>query len=192
MDSGEVTQLLSRWRGGDGEALEQLMPLVYREMRSIAARALNRERHDHTLQSTALVHEAYLRLVDCNQVDWRDRAHFLGIAAHIIRQILVDHARSRRSAKRGGGTVFLQLEENLAGQPKQGMNLVTLDDALSDLARIDPQQAKVVEMRFFAGLSIEETAEAMSISVSTVKRDWAVAKSWLFRQLQHPGGVSAP
>ena len=120
------------------------------------------------------MHEVYLRLVDCNQVDWRDRAHFLGIAAHIIRQILVDHAHSRLSAKRGGGTVFLQLEENLAGQPKQGMNLVTLDDALSDLARIDGQQAKVVEMRLPCGPFDRRDGEAMSISVSTVKRDWAV------------------
>jgi RNA polymerase sigma factor (TIGR02999 family) len=180
---GEVTLLLSRWRNGDSKALDDLMPLVYREMRDLAARSLRRERAHHTLQSTALVHEAYLRLVHYDRIDWRSRAHFLAVAATIIRQILVDHARTRMRAKRGGGNLFLQLEESVAGAPQPELNLVALDDALLDLARLDQQQAKVVELRFFGGLSIEETAEVLSISDSTVKRDWAVAKSWLFREL---------
>lgn len=180
---GEVTQLLARWRDGEGKALDELMPLVYREMRELAARSLRRERPHHTLQCTALVHEAYMRLVHYDRIDWRSRAHFLGVAATLIRQILVDHARSRLRAKRGGGNLFLQLEDSVAEAPRREVNLVALDDALMDLARLDAQQAKVVELRFFGGLSIEETAEVLSISDSTVKRDWAVAKSWLFREL---------
>jgi RNA polymerase sigma factor (TIGR02999 family) len=185
---GEVTQLLTRWRTGDPKALDELMPLVYGELRELAGRALQRERPHHTLQSTALVNEAYLRLIDYTRIDWRGRAHFLGVAATIIRQILVDHSRGRLRSKRGGGNVFLQLEENLAGGVTEEVNMVALDDALSDLARLDAQQAKVVELRFFGGLSIEETAEVLAISDSTVKRDWAVARSWLFRELQ-PGGL---
>lgn len=187
---GEVTRILARWRGGDQKALDELMPLVYREMRDLAARSLRRERPHHTLQSTALVHEAYLRLAHYDHIDWRSRAHFLGVAATIIRQILVDHARTRLRAKRGGGSLFLQLEDNVVGAPEREVNLVALDDALLALARLDGQQAKVVELRFFGGLSIEETAEVLSISDSTVKRDWAVAKSWLFRELG-PGTVQS-
>ncbi len=188
-ESGQVTQILTRWRGGDKQALDELMPLVYREMRDLAARSLRRERPHHTLQCTALVHEAYMRLVHYDRIDWRSRAHFLGVAATLIRQILVDHARSRLSAKRGGGNLFLQLEESVAETPSREVNLVALDDALMDLARLDPQQARVVELRFFGGLSIEETAEVLAISDSTVKREWAVAKSWLFRELG-PGSLS--
>jgi RNA polymerase sigma factor (TIGR02999 family) len=187
---GEVTQILARWRGGDQKALDELMPLVYREMRELASRSLRRERPHHTLQSTALVHEAYLRLVHYDRIDWRSRAHFLAVAATLIRQILVDHARSRMRAKRGGGNLFLQLEDSVPGAPQREVNLVALDDALMDLSRLDKQQAKVVELRLFGGLSIEETAEVLSISDSTVKRDWAVAKSWLFRELG-PGAVQS-
>jgi RNA polymerase sigma factor (TIGR02999 family) len=181
---GDVTVLLARWRGGDSKALDELMPLVYRELRDRAARYLRSERPGHTLQSTALVHEAYLRLVDYDRIDWQGRAHFLGVAATIIRQILLDHARGRLRSKRGGGNLFLQLDESIAAGASRDVNLVALDDALRDLARLDSQQARVVELRFFGGLSIEETAEVLSISDSTVKRDWALARSWLFRELQ--------
>src|SRR5262249_39151114 len=146
---GEVTQILTRWRGGDQKALDELMPPGYREMRDLAARSPRKERPQHTLQSTALGHGAHLRLGKYNQIDWRSRAHFLGVAATLIRQILVDHARSRLRAKRGGGNLFVQLEDSVAGAPQREINLVALDDALMDLARLDQQQAKVVELRFF-------------------------------------------
>lgn len=188
---GDVTRILIRWREGDKQALDELVPLVYRELRVLAGRSLRRERPSHTLQTTALVHEAYLHLIDYNRIDWRCRAQFLGIAATVIRQILVDHARGRLRAKRGGGLV-LQLDENLPIAERKELDLVALDDALLDLARLDAQQAKVVELRFFGGLSIEETAEALSISDSTVKRDWAVAKSWLYRELSAPERPNPP
>jgi len=175
--------LLVRWRSGDGGALQSLIPLVYDEMRRLARGYLRKERPDHTLQGTALVHEAFVRLTGNAPPAWQDRAHFFGIAANLMRQILVEHARSRNAHKRGGAVVKLAID-NL-NEPIQPSNLdiVALDDALKDLSRIDPQQGRVVEMRFFAGLSIEETAEAMGISVSTVKRDWNTARIWLFREL---------
>ena len=181
--SNQVTELLVRWRSGDKAALDSLMPLVYTELRRIANRYLQGERSDHTLQSTALVHEAYLRLVDQN-VSWQNRAHFFGIAAQMMRRILVDHARSRSAAKRGDGACRVTLDEGLVALAERDLDLVALDAALTNLAKIDPQQAKIVELRFFAGLSIEDTSEALHISPATVKRDWAMAKAWLHREMK--------
>ena len=178
-----VTQLLVRWTEGDHQALEDLLPLVYDELRRLARRYLQQERPGHTLQSTALVHEAYLRLVDQN-VSWQNRAHFFGIAAQMMRRILVDHARSRSAAKRGDGACRVTLDEGLVALAERDLDLVALDAALTNLAKIDPQQAKIVELRFFAGLSIEDTSEALHISPATVKRDWAMAKAWLHREMK--------
>jgi RNA polymerase sigma factor (TIGR02999 family) len=179
----EVTQLLSLWAGGDQAALESLMEVVYAELRRLAHSYLRRERRGNTLQSTALVHEAYLRLIDQKNVTWQNRAHFFGIAAHMMRRILVDHARSRRASKRGAGISMLALDEAVAGSGPRDLNLVVLDQALETLAGIDPQQVRIVELRFFAGLSIDETAEALRISPATVKREWAMAKAWLYREM---------
>lgn len=181
--SGEVTQLLSDARGGAPGAHDQLFAIVYAELRKIAANYMRRERADHTLQATALVHEAYMKLVDQKNVRWQNRAHFFGIAAQMIRRILVDHARGVRAAKRGGGAMALSLDEALGVSEKRDLEIEALDDALETLAKIDPQQTRVVELRFFTGLSIEETAEVLGISDSTVKRDWVSAKAWLFREL---------
>jgi len=184
---GDVTQLLVQWRAGDRAALDRLMPLVYQELRSIAGRALRRERPGHTLQSTALVHEAYVRLVDQTRSDWRSRAHFYGVAATIIRNILVDHARARQAAKRGGPATALSLDEALQLPERRGLDLIAIDDALLTLGRLDPQQRRIVELRFFGGLTIEETAEALEVSPSTVKRDWILAKTWIFQELSKTG-----
>jgi RNA polymerase sigma factor (TIGR02999 family) len=172
------------WSNGDRSALEALMPLVYDELHRLASRYLSRERPGHTLQSTALVHEAYLRLIDQREVRWQNRSHFFGVAAQMIRRILVDHARSHQAAKRGAGAVKLSLDEAVAaaGQGRD-VDLVALDDALNRLAQFDLQQGRIVELRFFAGLSIEETAEVLHISPATVKRDWVMAKAWLFREM---------
>jgi RNA polymerase sigma factor (TIGR02999 family) len=179
----EVTNLLLRWGGGDREALDALAPLVYDELRRLAARYLRRERLDHTLQSTALVHEAYLRLIDQRNVRWQNRAQFFGLAAELIRRILVDHARAKQAAKRGGSAYKLTLDEALDASEPRDLDLVRLDDVLQGLGKIDPQQSRVVELRFFAGLTIEETAEVLGISPATVKRDWLVAKAWLRREM---------
>jgi RNA polymerase sigma-70 factor (ECF subfamily) len=189
--AANVTILLQQWSRGNEGAIEQLFPLVYDELRKLAGGYLRRERQDHTLQSTALVHEAFLRMVDQQAVEWQSRAHFFGIAARIIRQILVDHARARRAQKRGGDALTLPLDEALAVPERKNVDLVALDDALTELARLDERQAKVVELRFFAGLSIEETAAALRTSAATVKRDWAVAKAWLLRELDRAGGAAA-
>jgi len=157
---------------------------VYAELRTIAGRYLSRESPGHTLQSTALVHEAYLRLVGQRRVQWQNRAHFFGIAAQMMRRILVDHARSRSAAKRGDGACRVTLDEGLVALAERDLDLVALDAALTNLAKIDPQQAKIVELRFFAGLSIEDTSEALHISPATVKRDWAMAKGWLHREMK--------
>ncbi|HWQ54638.1 MAG TPA: sigma-70 family RNA polymerase sigma factor [Bryobacteraceae bacterium] len=178
-----VTQLLADWGRGDAGALERLTPLVYGELKRLAARYLRRERSDHTLQSTALVHEAYLRLVDQRSVAWQNRAHFFGVAAQLIRRILVDHARGKHAAKRGANAVKLSLEDVMEVPRQRPLDLVALDDALETLAQLDPQQGRIVELRFFAGLSIEETAEVLHISPATVKRDWTAAKAWLYRDL---------
>lgn len=179
----EVTQLLCSWSGGNHAALESLMEVVYAELRRLAHSYIRRERPGQTLQSTALVNEAYLRLIDQKNVTWRNRAHFFGIAAHMMRRILVDHARSRQAAKRGSGISLLALDEAVAGTGPRDLNLVLLDQALESLARIDPQQSRIVELRFFAGLSIEDTAEVLKISPATVKREWAIAKAWLCREM---------
>jgi RNA polymerase sigma factor (TIGR02999 family) len=179
----DVTRLLINWTNGDKTALEALMPMVYGELHRLARRYLRRERSDHTLQSTALVHEAYLRLVDQKGVQWQNRAHFFAVAAQMIRRILVDHARTHNAEKRGGGACKLALDEAIAVPQRRDLNLVALDEAIDGLAAIDPQQGRIVELRFFGGLSIEETAEVLSISPATVKRDWAVAKAWLYRDL---------
>ncbi len=180
----DVTRLLVLWTGGNQQAMEDLLPLVYDELRKLARRYLQRERPGHTLQSTALVHEAYLRMIDQHDVSWQGRAHFFGIAAQMMRRILVDHARGRDAAKRGAGACKLTLDEDLLAPAERDINLVALDQALDTLAKLDSQQGRIVELRFFAGLSIEETAEVLKISPATVKRDWAMAKAFLSRQLK--------
>jgi len=172
-----------RWRGGDREALEELMPLVYEELRRLAHHYLRQERTDHTLQSTALVHEAYLRLAGQNPPEWQNRAHFFGIAAHIMRQILVKYARGRGAAKRGGNALTLTLDEAVALPRQIDVDVVALDKALSELSDLDAQQGRIVELRFFAGLTIEDTSEVLGISPATVKRDWVTARAWLFRAM---------
>lgn len=179
----DVTRLLVSWSNGDQKALEELTPLVYAELRRLAQRFLRRERSDHTLQSTALVHEAFLRLIDQRSVQWQNRAHFFGVAAQLIRRILVDYARGRQTAKRGSDAVKLSLDDALGVSEKRDLDLVALDDALTELAKLDAQQSRIVELRFFTGLSIEETAEVLGISPATVKREWVTAKALLYREL---------
>lgn len=186
---GQVTQLLLRWRAGDQAALQALMPLVYEELRALARRHLSRERGAHTLQRTALVHEAFMRMVDQNQVDWKCRSQFLGVASQMMRRILVDHARRRRAAKRGAGAEHVDLEMALsvdasaATSPSAEADFDAVDQALERLERLDPDQGRLVELRFFGGLSIEEAAAAMDISPATAKREWAVARAFLQREL---------
>jgi RNA polymerase sigma-70 factor (ECF subfamily) len=181
-----VTELLVRWSNGDAAALEALTPVVYEELQRLARHYMGNERVGHTLQATALVNEAYLKLVDINQVQWQNRAHFFAMSARLMRRILVDSARSRRYKKRGGGALKVTLDEGmLIADP--GRDLVALDDALEQLARVDERKSRVVEMRFFGGLSIEETAEALSVSPDTVMRDWKLAKAWLLRELAPRG-----
>lgn len=187
----DVTRLLAEWRGGNQAALDQLLPVVYDELRRLAAAYLRKERADHTLQSTALVHEAYLRLIGQREVQWQNRAHFFGVAAKMIRRILVDHARGKIAAKRGGAAVKLSLDEALAVSGKKDLDLVRLDEALHGLANLDPRQERIVELRFFGGLSIEETAEVVGISPATVKREWSVAKAWLLREVSRGAGAGA-
>ncbi|MEN3335842.1 MAG: hypothetical protein V7641_5207 [Blastocatellia bacterium] len=182
--SHQVTQWLLQWSGGDQAALDQLMPAVYAELHRVAVSYLRREQAGHTLQPTALVHEAYLRLVDESRVDWHSRAHFFGVAARVMRQILVDHARRRHAAKRGGGAFKVTLGDARANYEPPDLDLLALDHALTELAALDPQQSRVVEMRFFGGLSIEETADVLGISPATVKRDWTTAKAFLRRKLK--------
>jgi len=181
--TADVTQLLVSWSMGNQAALEELTPLVYGELHRLASAYLRRERPDHTLQSTALVHEAFLKLVNQRDVEWRNRAHFYGIAAQLIRRILVDYARSHHAEKRGSGAVKLSLDEAMAVPQKTELDLVGLDEALERLAQMDPRQNRIVELRFFAGLSIEETAEVMQLSPATIKREWNSARAWLFREL---------
>ena len=178
-----ITELLASYGRGDKESLDQLMPIVYDELRRQAARYLRREKAGHTLQTTALIHEAYVRLVDQRNMQWQNRAHFFGIAAQMMRRILVDHARSKKRAKRGGSDIRVSLGDAEVAAKDQDLDVVALDEALERLARIDEQQSRVVELRFFSGLSVEETAEVMGISKSTVKRDWSMAKAWLHREL---------
>ena len=183
----EITQLLVAWNNGDAVALDQLTPLVHRELHRIARRYMAAERPDHILQTTALVNEAYLRLIDWKNVEWQSRAHFFGLAAQIMRHILVDFARAQAREKRGGGGLKVSLSEAANIASEQTADLVALDDALQTLEKLDPRQARVVELRFFAGLSLEETAEALKVSVGTVRRDWSLAEAWLYRELSERG-----
>jgi len=183
--SESVSKLLLRWGQGDIEAREALIPLVYNELRRVARRHLARERPDHTLQSAALVHEAYVRLVDNEPPQWQNRAHFFGVAAQVMRHLLVDYARNRRAAKRGAGAPLLTLEADVALPLARGVDLEVLDDALNRLGELDPQQSRLIELRFFGGLSIEETAVVMDISPATVKREWATARAWLQREMKN-------
>ncbi|MFN0124899.1 MAG: sigma-70 family RNA polymerase sigma factor [Blastocatellia bacterium] len=182
--NANVTQLLLDWSAGKQEAADQLLPLVYRELRRIAQRSLRGERAEHTLQPTALVHEAYLKLIDQRAVAWQNRAHFYGIAAQAMRRILTDHARNRHAEKRGSGETRLQLDENIDASDQRAWELIALDDALSALAAFDAQKSRIVELRYFGGLSIEETAEVLDIGTATVIRQWRLAKAWLFDEMK--------
>jgi len=179
----DVTGLLLAWGRGDQSAADRLVPAVYDELRRQAERAMRREGGEHTLQATALVHESYLRLVDQRQVEWRNRAHFFAIASTVMRRILVDHARARLTAKRGGGATQITLAGVAAGETTDDVDLLALHDALEKLAVLDPDQARLVELRYFGGLTIEETGEALAVSPATVKREWALARAWLRREL---------
>jgi RNA polymerase sigma factor (TIGR02999 family) len=179
----EITRLLSDWAGGDREALERLTPLVHAELRRIARRQMGGERQGHTLQATALVNEAYLRLAGQDGFEWRDRSHFYAVCAQVMRHVLIDHARAHARDKRGGGALHVELNEAALMGVEGASELVALDEALRELEKIDPQKGRVVELRYFAGLSIEETAEVLNISPTTVRREWRRAKAWLYRAL---------
>jgi RNA polymerase sigma factor (TIGR02999 family) len=181
--SGDLTALLRAWGNGDQSALERLTPLVYDELHRLARTQMSRENEGHTLQTTALINEAYLRLVDFQGVRWQDRAHFFAVSAQLMRRILIDFARSRGVQKRGGGALQLSLDDALAMSAQPDTNVVALDDALKALAAVDQRKSKVVELRFFGGLSVEETAEVLRVSVETVMRDWKFAKVWLLREI---------
>ncbi|RPJ52642.1 MAG: sigma-70 family RNA polymerase sigma factor [Acidobacteria bacterium] len=185
----EVTQLLQAWRGGDQTALDRLIPLIHAELHRLAHHYMLRERLGHTLQTTALVNEAYLRLIDASQVAWQNRAHFLAISANLMRRILVDFARTRGYQKRGGNVVKVELDEARVPSSGRGAEVIALDDALKALAVFDERGAKVVELRFFGGLSEEETGEVLGVSARTVKRDWAAAKAWLQREMKGEEGA---
>jgi RNA polymerase sigma factor (TIGR02999 family) len=185
--TGEVTQLLRQWSAGDREALAKIVPLVYDELRRRAGAVLRSERAGHTLQPTALVHEAYLKLVGGDAVDWKDRAHFFGVAARAMRQVLVDHARARAARKRGSGQVLVGLEAAAdAATPPRNFDLLDLDRALQKLAQLDERQSRVVELRLFGGLTIEESAEVLNVSHMTVSREWKHAEAWLHREMAEP------
>jgi RNA polymerase sigma factor (TIGR02999 family) len=181
--SQPVSELLVRWKGGDQDALKALLPLVYGELRRLAHHHLQAERHNHTLQSTALVHEAYLRLVEHEPLRVDSRAHFFAVASHLMRQVLVDYARKHLAAKRGAKSLTLSLDEAVAPPRKLDLNLLALDDALNRLAAMDATQSRIVELRFFGGLSIDETAQVLAISPRTVKRHWTTARMWLYQEL---------
>jgi len=182
--SHTVTQLLRAWRQGDAAALDRLVPVVYQKLRRLARHYMAGQRPGHTLQATALVNEAYMRLVDCEQVNWKDRAHFFAISARMMRRVLVEFARARQYQKRGAGARKTSLDEGVIASPQRGQDLVALDDALQALAAEYPRQAQVVELRFFGGLNVEETAEVLHVSAITVMRDWQLAKVWLARELK--------
>lgn len=182
--SQEVTQLLAAWGRGDRSAFDQLFPLVHAELRRIAQRQMRQERPGHTLQATALVNEAYLKLAGDQGLEWRDRAHFFAVCAQVMRHILIDHARSRGREKRGGGAIQVSLNDALIVADDHATDILDLDEALSALERLDPQKARVVELRYFAGLTVEETAEVLNSSPRTVRREWRRAKAWLFRMMR--------
>jgi len=183
IERSEVTRLLKEWGDGRQEALDRLLPQIYAELRRLASSYLRRERHDHTLQPTALVHEAFIKLVDQRAVRWQNRAHFFGIAAQAMRRILVDHARAHAADKRGSGERAVPLDEALVAIGAPDVDVLALDEVLTRLASLDPQQSRVVELRFFGGLTMEETAEVMNISPATVGREWTLAKAWLYAEL---------
>ena len=185
----EVTLLLQGWRNGDRKALDALLPLVYKELRRLAHFQLQKERPGHTLQSTALVHEAYLRLIGLDRLQWESRTHFFAIAAQLMRQILVDYARRHDAAKRGGRAYKLSLDDATKLSREKDVHIVALDDALKALAKIDPRQTRVVELRFFAGLSLQEISQALEIAPATVQRDWTAARAWLHREISRSSSV---
>jgi RNA polymerase sigma factor (TIGR02999 family) len=182
----EITRLLVAWGDGDESALAQLTPLIYEELHRLAHHYMSRERTGHTLQTTALVNEAYVRLIDWKNVRWQNRAHFFGVSAQLMRRILVDFARSRGYHKRGGGTRTIELDEAALVADDKGTDMVALDEALNSLAALDPRQSKVVELRFFGGLTNDEVAEVLQVSEGTVRRDWSLARAWLHRELSNP------
>jgi len=180
----DVTEVLAQLRGGDQKAADRLLPMVYDEFRALARHYLGQERLNHTLQPTALVHEAYMKLVDQTRVDWQGKSHFFAVAAQAMRRILVDHARSRQRDKRGGGRARVALDEAVALSPQKDEDVLALDEALERLAKLDPRQAKVVELRFFGGMNVEEVAQALGVSKRTVEGDWTFARAWLSRELR--------
>jgi RNA polymerase sigma factor (TIGR02999 family) len=185
-----ITMVLKAWSDGDNNAADRLMPLVYDGLRKIAAQYLRKERGDHTFQPTALVHEAYLKLIDVSDANWQDRAHFFAAASTMMRHILVDHARARLTDKRGGDFQKIELDEAISFSDKKGeknLDILALDEALNQLAEFDEQQSRIVELRFFGGLTVEETAEVLKISPATVKREWALAKAWLYSRMKDEG-----
>ncbi len=186
--SSEVTKYLQAWNQGDEAALEKLMPIVYNELRKLARSYMRRERSGHTLQATALVHEAFLRLIDQNAVTWQNRAHFFGIAAQMMKRILVNHEVSRRAAKRSGGAEKVTLEQAKGIESQQDLDIIQLNEALQELESMDSRQCRIVELRFFSGLTLEETAEVMNLSLATVKRDWSTAKLWLRQRISKGTG----
>jgi RNA polymerase sigma factor (TIGR02999 family) len=183
----EITERLIAWGNGDAAALNELIPVVYQELRRMAGRYLRLEDPGHTLQPTALVHEAWLRLIDQTRVNWQNRAQFFGVAAQMMRRILVDHAKTKHREKRGGDAVKLSLDEVINLSQERATDLIALDDALEELARIDERKSRVVELRYFAGFSVEETAQILEVSPDTVMRDWKVAKAWLYQQIKRGG-----
>jgi RNA polymerase sigma-70 factor (ECF subfamily) len=187
----QITERLIAWSSGDVAALDDVIRAVYQELRQMADRYLRKERSEHTLQPTALVHEAYLRLIDQTHVSWQNRAHFFGVAAQMMRRILIDHAKTKRREKRGGAATTLPLDEALDLSPARASELVALDDALKSLADIDERKSRVVELRFFGGLSVEETAEVLTVSPQTVLRDWKLAKAWLYQEINNETRDSA-
>jgi RNA polymerase sigma-70 factor (ECF subfamily) len=182
LNTNEMSRLLRAWSGGNQSALDGLTPIVHEELRRLAHHYMRRERSGHTLQTTALVNEAWIRLVDYKRMRWQDRAHFFAVAAQVMRRILVDHARSH-NIKRGAGVPHVALDDVAVVSPDRTGDLVALDDAMNALARLDPRKVQIIEMRFFGGLSVEETAEVLKVSPATVRRDWSIAKSWLYREL---------
>jgi len=186
-DTGPVTELLRRWGAGDRAALDELMPIMHRELRRLAAWRMQRERPDHSLQPTALVNEMFLRIVELDRIDWRDRAHFLGAASEIMRRILVDHARRHRAAKRGKGASLVTWNEAIGTGGARNVEVLALDEALSRLGEMDERLEKVVVLRFFGGLTVDEIAHSLGVSAPTVKRDWSTAKTWLYRELNERG-----
>jgi len=179
-----VTDLLARWSSGDASARDALVPLVYQELRRVARKCLVGQRSDHTLQPTALVHEAYLRLCRADSMEWQNRVHFFAVASQVMRQILVDHARARTAAKRGGGVLKITFSDDLALRRKPELDVLALDEALKRLSELDARQGQIVELRFFGGLSVEETSQTLDISPATTKREWATAKVWLYRAMK--------